>query len=268
MHCPGRWLVANGSSAMFDLSHRVAIVTGAGRGLGAAIAQGLALAGAAVMICSRTQSQLDATAGDIARGGGTVAALVADTSDRRSCQRLVDKTVERFGRVDILVNNAGIDIISPAEEVTDEAWEQVVGINLKGYFLCSQLVARQMLRQGTGGSIINNSSICSAIGVHGLTAYSAAKGGVNQITRVMAVEWAKKNIRVNAVAPGYFENVMPGAADEHARSEKQKQVIAFTPMGRRGRPEELIGPVLFLASAASSYVTGAILFVDGGYTAQ
>ncbi|HKN73503.1 MAG TPA: SDR family oxidoreductase, partial [Terriglobales bacterium] len=128
--------------------------------------------------------------------------------------------------------------------------------------------ARQMLRQDTGGSIINNSSICSIIGVQGLTVYSAAKGGVNQLTRVMAVEWAQRGIRVNAIAPGYFENVMQGATDEHARSEKQQQVITFTPMARRGRPEELIGPVVFLASRASSYVTGAVLFVDGGYTAQ
>jgi NAD(P)-dependent dehydrogenase (short-subunit alcohol dehydrogenase family) len=125
-----------------------------------------------------------------------------------------------------------------------------------------------MLAQGSGGSIINNSSVCSIVGVHGLTAYSAAKGGVNQLTRVMAVEWARQHIRVNAIAPGYFENVMQGAKDEHARTEKQEQVIAFTPMARRGRPEELIGPVVFLASSASSYVTGAILFVDGGYTAQ
>jgi len=253
---------------LFDLSGQVAIVTGSGRGLGAAMARGLAAAGATVMLCSRTQVEVERVAAEIAGAGGKAAATVVDTRDRSSCQRLVDETVARFGRVDVLVNNAGIDVIAPAEDLTDDGWEQVIGTNLKGYFLCSQVVARQMLGQGTGGSIINNSSICSIIGIHGLTVYSAAKGGVNQLTRVMAVEWAQRGVRVNAIAPGYFENVMQGAADEHARSEKQKQVITFTPMARRGRPEELIGPVIFLASRASSYVTGAVLFVDGGYTAQ
>jgi len=253
---------------LFDLSNHVAIVTGSGRGLGAAIARGLAAAGASVMVCSRTRAEVDQMAHDIIRSGGKAAATVVDTRDRESCQRLIDATVARFGRVDVLVNNAGIDVIAPAEDLTDEGWEQVLATDLKGYFICSQVAARQMLSQGSGGSIINNSSICSIIGVQGLTVYSAAKGGVNQLTRVMAVEWAQRGIRVNAIAPGYFENVMQGATDEHARSEKQKQVITFTPMARRGRPEELIGPVIFLASSASSYVTGAILFVDGGYTAM
>ena len=168
----------------------------------------------------------------------------------------------------MLVNNAAIDIIGPAEDVTDDSWDQIIDINLKGYFLCSQVAARQMLKQKGGGSIINISSICSEIGIRGLAPYSAAKGGVNQITRVMAIEWAQRGIRVNTIAPGYFENVMQGATAEHARSEKQTQVLTFTPMARRGRPEELIGPAIFLASDASSYVTGAVLFVDGGYTAQ
>ena len=261
--------MTNGSSLkLFDLSNQVAIVTGSGRGLGAAIAAGLAAAGASVMLCSRTKAEVDRTAEEIAGNGGKVAATVVDTSDRESCQRLIDRTVARFGRVDVLVNNAGIDVIMPAEQLSDDSWEQVLSVNLKGYFMCSQIVARQMLAQGTGGSIINNSSICSLVGVPGLTAYSAAKGGVNQLTRVMAVEWAQRGIRVNAIAPGYFDNVMQGATDEHARAEKQKQVITFTPMARRGRPEELVGPVIFLASVASSYITGAILFVDGGYTAQ
>ena len=257
-----------GSLKLFDLSNQVAIVTGSGRGLGAAIAAGLAAAGASVMLCSRTKDEVDRTAEEIAKSGVKVAATVVDTSDRDSCQRLVDQTVARFGRLDVLVNNAGIDVIMPAEQLTDDSWEQVLNVNLKGYFICSQIAARQMLAQGSGGSIINNSSICALVGVRGLTAYSAAKGGVNQLTRVMAVEWAQRGIRVNAIAPGYFDNVMQGATNEHARAEKQKQVITFTPMARRGRPDELVGPVVFLASEASSYITGAILFVDGGYTAQ
>ena len=253
---------------LFDLSNQVAIVTGSGRGLGASIARGLAGAGASVMVCSRTQAEVERVAAEIVRNGGKAAAVVADTSDRASCQHLIDQTISKFGKLNVLVNNAGIDSISPAEDLTDDAWERVVNTNLKGYFICSQLAARQMLAQGSGGSIVNNSSICSIIGVNGLTVYSATKGGVNQLTRVMAVEWAKRGIRVNAIAPGYFDNIMQDATTEHASSDKQKQVIAFTPMGRRGQPEELIGPVIFLASEASSYVTGAILFVDGGYTAQ
>jgi len=258
----------NAVAKLFDLSNRVAIVTGSGRGLGAAIARGLAAAGASVMLCSRTRAEVERAAAGIVCSGGKAAAIVADTSDRASCQRLVDQTVSRFGKLDVLVNNAGIDSISPAEDLTDDAWERVVNTNLKGYFICSQIAARQMLAQGHGGSIVNNSSICSVIGVNGLTVYSATKGGVNQLTRVMAVEWAKRGIRVNAIAPGYFDNIMQDATAEHADSEKQKQVIAFTPMGRRGKPDELIGPVIFLASEASSYVTGVVLFVDGGYTAQ
>ncbi len=260
--------VAKSVPGLFDLSNKVAIVTGSGRGLGAAIARGLAGAGASVMLSSRTAAELERTKSEIAAKGGKAAATVVDTSDRTSCQRLIDDTVVAFGRVDILVNNAGIDAICAAEDLTDEAWDRVVNTNLKGYFICSQVAARQMLAQGTGGSIINNSSICSIVGVHGLTVYSATKGGVNQLTRVMAVEWAKRGIRVNAIAPGYFDNIMQDATAEHDRADKQKQVITFTPMARRGRPEELIGPVVFLASDASSYVTGAILFVDGGYTAQ
>ena len=253
---------------LFDLTGTVVIVTGSGRGLGAVMAEGMAAAGASVMICARTAKDVEETAAKIKKNGGKVAYTTVDISKRESCQALIDKTVAEFGKVDVLVNNAAIDIIAPAEEVTDDGWDKVVDINLKGYFLCSQIAARQMFKQGTQGSIINISSICSEIGIPGLTAYSAAKGGVNQMTKVMAVEWAKRGIRVNVIAPGYFENVMQGAVDEHARSEKQQQVITFTAMGRRGHPDELIGPAIFLASKASTYVTGAVLFVDGGYTAQ
>ena len=253
---------------LFDLSEKVAVVTGSGRGLGKAIAVGLADAGASVVVCSRTLSEAEAVADEIRSAGGRSLALQVDTADRTSCEHLIAMTVHKLGRVDVMVNNAGIDVIEAAEDVTEEAWDQVISINLKGYFNCSQLAARQMMAQGTGGSIINNSSIASRVGIAGLSAYAAAKGGVNQLTRVQAVEWAPKNIRVNAIAPGYFENIMSGATDEHRRPEKRAQVLTFTPMGRRGWPDELVGPVVFFASDASSYVTGAILFVDGGYTAQ
>ena len=255
-------------STLFDLTGKVAVVTGSGRGLGKAIALGLGEAGASVVVCSRTLAEAQITAEEIAAAGSPSLAVRVDTADRTSCERLIEATVAKFGKLDVMVNNAGIDIIEPAEDVTEESWDLVVNINLKGYFNCSQLAARQMLKQGTGGSIINNSSIAAEVGIAGLSAYAAAKGGVNQLSRVQAVEWASKGIRVNVFSPGYFENIMSGASDEHSRPEKRKQVLAFTPMGRRGRPEELVGPVVFLASDASSYMTGAVLLVDGGYTAQ
>jgi NAD(P)-dependent dehydrogenase (short-subunit alcohol dehydrogenase family) len=254
-------------SNLFDLTGKVVIVTGSGRGLGRAIAVGVADHGATTVVCSRTLTEAQAVVDQIVASGGTALALRVDTADRGSCQALIDETVAAYGRIDVLVNNAGIDIIEPAEEVSEDAWDQVVTINLKGYFNCSQFAARQMLAQGTGGSILNNSSIAGEVGIKGLTAYAAAKGGVNQMTKTMAVEWASKGIRVNAFSPGYFENIMSGATDEHSRPEKRAQVLQFTPMGRRGSPDELVGPVVFLASDAASYVTGAILLVDGGYTA-
>lgn len=253
-------------STLFDLTGKVAIITGSGRGLGKAIAHGVAEHGATVVVCSRTLTEAEATAQEIIANGGKAMALRVDTANRDSCRQLVEETVAAYGKLDILVNNAGIDIIEPAEDVAEDAWDQVLDINLKGYFNCSQFAARQMLQQPTGGSILNNSSIAAEVGIKGLTAYAAAKGGVNMMTKTMAVEWASRGVRVNAFSPGYFENIMSGATDEHARPEKRAQVLQFTPMARRGLPHELVGPVVFLASDASSFVTGAILIVDGGYT--
>lgn len=251
---------------LFDLTGKVAIVTGSGRGLGCAIARGLGTAGAAVVTCSRTLAEAEKTAAQIRDAGGRAVAVRTDTADRASAEDLVASAVGEFGRLDVLVNNAGIDRIEPAEDVTDEHLLTVAQTNLVGYFHCAQAAGRHMLAHG-GGSIINISSIAGQVGIAGLTSYSVSKGGVDQLTRVMAVEWATRGVRVNAIAPGYFENIMVGAGDEHDRPDKQQQVITFTPMARRGHPDELIGPAVFLASDASSYVTGAVLYVDGGYTA-
>jgi NAD(P)-dependent dehydrogenase (short-subunit alcohol dehydrogenase family) len=188
-------------------------------------------------------------------------------TDRAGCEALVAFAVERFGGLHVLVNNAGTDFIQPAESYRVEDWDAILDVNLGGYFHCAQLAARHMLDNG-GGSIVMNSSIASTVGIHGLLGYAAAKGAVNQLVRTMAVEWAQRGVRVNAIAPGYMENIMSTAGEEHARTEKQEQVITFTPMGRRGHPDELGGPVVFLASDAASYVTGQILYVDGGYTAM
>ena len=252
-------------SKLFDLGGKVAIVTGAGRGIGRALALGLARHGADVVAVSRTLPQVESVVSEIAALGRKGIALKVDTSSKADVDRMVAKTLEGWGRVDVLVNNAGIDIIKPAVDYTEAEWDQVIDINLKGYFLCAQAAGREMIRQGRG-SILMNSSIAGSIGVGWLVPYASAKGGVNQLTRTLAVEWARHGVRVNAFAPAYFENVMQGAEQIH-NEEKERHIREWTPMGRRGKMDELVGPAVFLASDASSYVTGHVLMVDGGWTA-
>jgi NAD(P)-dependent dehydrogenase (short-subunit alcohol dehydrogenase family) len=253
-------------SKLFDLSGKVAIVTGAGRGLGRTIALGLADHGADIVAVSRTTAQVEGVASEISAKGRKAIALRADTSRKADVDQMVAKTVEGWGRIDVLVNNAGIDIIKPAVDYTEAEWDQVVDINLKGYFLCAQAVGRQMIAQ-RAGSILMNSSIAGSVGISWLVPYASAKGGVNQLTRTLAAEWAQHGVRVNAFAPAYFENVMQGAEHIHRDEAKERHIREWTPLGRRGKGEELIGPCVFLASEASSYVTGHILMVDGGWTA-
>ncbi|MQA82704.1 MAG: glucose 1-dehydrogenase [Streptosporangiales bacterium] len=256
------------ASPTFDLTGKVAVVTGSSRGLGKAMAWALASQGASVVISGRDLAVAEATAAEITAAGGTASATQFDNTERDSCAALVDSAVDRYGRLDILVNNAGTDIIKPAETYDENEWDEVIATNLSGYFHCAQFVARRLIDQGEGGSIVMISSIAGKVGIRGLTAYAASKGGIDQLVRTMAVEWAPHGIRVNAIAPGYFENIMQNATGEHDRPEKQRQVIDFTPMARRGLPAELGGPVVFLASDSASYVTGQVLYVDGGYTAN
>ena len=252
-------------SKLFDLGGKVAIVTGAGRGIGKTLALGLARHGADVVAVSRTLPQVESVASEIAALGRKGIALKVDTSSKADVDRMVAKTLEGWGRVDVLVNNAGIDIIKPAVDYTEAEWDQIIDINLKGYFLCAQAAGREMIRQGRG-SILMNSSIAGSIGLNWLVPYASAKGGVNQLTRTLAVEWARHGVRVNAFSPAYFENVMQGAEQIH-NEEKERHIREWTPMGRRGKTDELVGPAVFLASDASSYVTGHVLMVDGGWTA-
>ncbi len=252
-------------STLFDLDGKVAIVTGAGRGIGKTLALGLARHGADVVAVSRTLPQVEQVASEIAALGRKAIALKVDTSSKADVDRMVAKTLEGWGRVDVLLNNAGIDIIKPAVDYTEAEWDQIIDINLKGYFLCAQAAGREMIRQGRG-SILMNSSIAGSIGLNWLVPYASAKGGVNQLPRTLAVEWARHGVRVNAFAPAYFENVMQGAEQIH-NEEKERHIREWTPMGRRGKTDELVGPAVFLASDASSYVTGHVLMVDGGWTA-
>ncbi|HVG81230.1 MAG TPA: glucose 1-dehydrogenase [Methylomirabilota bacterium] len=249
---------------LFDLTGRTAIVTGSGRGLGRAIALGLAEAGANLVTCARTPGTARSVAEEIAAKGGQALGLEIDCADRDQCDRLVEAALQRFGRLDVLVCNHGIGLNRPAEATTPAEWSEVLRVNLSGYFYAAQAAARPMLAQGKG-AIVMNSSNGSFIGFPGLTAYGASKGGVDQLVRQLAVEWGERGIRVNAINPGWTENLMAHRKRQTADEEKEAEIRRMTPLRRRGRAEEMVGPVIFLASDASSFVTGVCLPVDGGW---
>ncbi len=253
---------------LFDLSGKVCVVTGAGRGLGKAMALGLAEAGATVVAAARSLDEVEATAGEIAAAGGEAFALACDATDRAQVQALIDATLARAGGLDVMVANHGIALRRPAESLELEAWQRALEVNLTGAFNCAQLAARAMLAAGRGGSIIVTSSTASLVGFEGLLAYGASKGGVDQMVRQMAVEWGPKGIRVNAVNPGYTTHRMRGSEDRPDRPNLEEEVRQMTPLGRSGAPREFVGPVIFLASEAASFVNGVILPVDGGYCAK
>lgn len=250
---------------LFSVEGKVVGISGSSRGLGKAIAQGFAERGAQVLIASWDSNELAKTQASFTAQGLSVEAVVMDVQDRADCQRFVDTAVETYGTLDVMICNAGIDIIKPAEQYVEDEWDKILNINLRGYYFCAQFAAQHMLAAGSG-SIIMTSSIASTAGIPGLTPYAASKGGINQLVRTMAVEWAQQGIRVNAVAPGYVENMMASVQFD-ANDPYQKRVTTFTPMGRRGTVQEFLGAYLFLASGAASYITGEILYVDGGYHA-
>lgn len=255
------------TASLFDLTGKTAIVTGAGRGLGRAMALGLAAAGADLMLVSRSENEVRSAAEEIRGLGRRALFATADVGVKADVERIVAAAGAEFGRVDILVNNAGVDRNIPALDYGEDEWDRILGTNLKGYFLCSQAAGRLMMAQGSG-SIINNSSIYGSVGMADNLPYGASKGGVNQLTRMLAVEWAPHGIRVNAIAPGYMAPMSRDDGQSGPGPKVEAWVAARTPMRRRGKPDELIGPAVFLASDASSYVTGAILAVDGGWTAS
>lgn len=249
---------------IFSVTNKVVCITGSSRGLGKALARGFADRGAKVVISSWNLEELEATQREFRSQDLEVYAVEVDVSSRDNCKQLIDRTVEHYGAIDVLICNAGIDIIKPAEQYEAEEWDKILHINLRGYYFCAQFAAQQMLDRS--GSIIMTSSIAGAVGIPGLVPYAASKGGINQMVRTMAVEWAQRKVRVNAVAPGYIDNMMAGVEyDEN--DPYQQRVMKFTPMGRRGKVEEFLGAYIFLASDAASYITGEVLYVDGGYHA-
>jgi NAD(P)-dependent dehydrogenase (short-subunit alcohol dehydrogenase family) len=248
-----------------DLADKVVIVTGGGRGLGRSIADGFAKQGATVILVGRNLEQLNIAASEIVEAGGKAVAFVADIADEDSVSTLSKSVHETYGRIDVLVNNAGINPwYKSAEKTTLQEWRQILDVNLTGVFLTCKHVGQFMLDAGQG-SIINITSVAGRVGLAKTTAYCAAKGGVEMLTRQLALEWAPKGIRVNAVAPGYFATDLTEGLRTHP--VLGRRVLDRTPMGRFGEPQEIVGASLFLASSAATYVTGHSMAVDGGWTA-
>lgn len=249
----------------FKLDGKVALVTGAASGLGRAMAIALAEAGASVACHCRVDGDADESCALIEKIGRKVFPVAGDMSDKETPKNIVEKTVEEFGRVDILVNNAGMIRRSPAVDFTEEDWSAVLEVNLSSVFRLSQAAGKKMIEQG-GGKIVNVASLLSFQGGITVPAYTASKSGVAGLTKALANEWAKFNINVNAVAPGYIEtkNTAPLRADE----TRNRQILERIPAGRWGNPEDLAGATVFLSSAASDYLQGHILVVDGGWMAR
>jgi gluconate 5-dehydrogenase len=248
---------------LFDLSGRVSVVTGGSAGLGLQMATGLGEAGSALVICSRNETRCEEAARQLRALGADVLAVACDVSDVGQVERLKDAVMDRFGRVDVLVNNAGTTWWAPAEDVALERWQYVMNLNVTGTFMCAQIFGRVMIARGAG-RIINIASVSGLRGkdpsVNDSVAYTTSKGAVVNMTRDLAVKWARHNVLVNAIAPGFFL-----ASRNRSRFEERRaQILAEIPLGRPGGPDDLKGAVVYLASDASSFVTGIVLSVDGG----
>lgn len=249
---------------LFDLSGRVAIVTGGSRGLGEEMAHGLAEAGASLMLCARREQWLTPTLESFRSRGFTVEGMICDVADAGQVQAVVDKTMATFGKIDILINNAGISWAAEPETMPLDKWQKVIATNLTGTFLFSQAAGRVMLK-AQSGSIINIASIAGMTGSVSTShwaGYAASKAGIIGLTRELAATWGRSNIRVNAIAPGYFHSRLADPAIVHA----EPQIKATNPIPRVGDAGELKGVAVFLASDAAAYVTGQTIIVDGGRT--
>ncbi len=247
----------------FRIEDKVAIVTGGSKGLGRTMALGLAQAGAKVVVSSRSNSLIEETADEIVREGGQAIAVPVDVKNPQSIDLLVTHVMNHYGRVDILINNAGIAPMKKTLDTDIEDWNDVLNSNLKSAFLTSKAVVRGMLKQRRG-KIINIGSVLGNMASALAMPYCVSKAGIAHMTRALALEWASAGINVNCIAPGYFETEMTREARE---DESHMKFLKFKiPFKRFGKPEEIVGAALFLASEASDYVTGAVLYVDGGYT--
>src|SRR5215468_417759 len=252
--------------SLFDLSCRIAIVTGGNGGIGLGMAQGLASAGAVVVLAGRNAKKGEAAVQRIARAGGNAEFAEVDVTSETSCRALIDETAARHGRLDILVNNAGTNIRKSPEKLSVAEWHTVIDTNLTSAFICTHAAYAHM-QKARRGKIINIGSMMSIFGTGFAPAYAASKGGIVQFTRACATAWAKENIQVNAVLPGWIDtDLTRGARREIAGLHES--VLARTPAGRWGDPKDFAGIVVFLASAASDFVTGAAIPVDGGYSVQ
>ncbi|MBW7458491.1 SDR family NAD(P)-dependent oxidoreductase [Paenibacillus sepulcri] len=255
-----------GYSDLFNLDRRVALITGGTGGLGLVMAQALSEAGAAVVITSRTEEKAVEAAANLAQATGKeTLGLAADVTNAEDVEAMVRSATDAFGRIDILINNAGINIRKPIEEYDEASWDLVQSTNLKAPFLCSRAVARQMKEQKYG-RIINIASMLGVVGLAERSAYCSSKGGVIQLTKVLALELAAHNVTVNALCPGPIATELNTAVINNP--EANRMFLDNIAMGRWGKPSEIAGPILFLASEASSFMTGSALTVDGGWTAK
>ena len=246
---------------MFDLKNKVAIVTGSAGGIGQSIAIELAGAGAEVVVTDITSG--DATVNKIKKLKRKSFFIKADVSNKKEVEQVVNETIKRFKKIDILVNNAGIFQAGASENLSEDDWEKTININLKGYFLFAQTVGRYMLERKKG-CVINVASVAGLFGYSAGAVYCASKGGIIALTKSLAAEWGGKGIRVNAICPGIIETAM--TKDILADKKMKKEMLSKIPLGRTGKPVDIAGTVVFLASDASSYITGEEIIVDGGWT--
>jgi NAD(P)-dependent dehydrogenase (short-subunit alcohol dehydrogenase family) len=246
----------------FSLHGKVAVVTGASRGIGSAIALALAGAGASLALVGRDAAALDSIQQSVAAHGNAVMQVALDVTDVARVDAEFDRILQRFGQIDILVNNAGAETLCASIDVTEALWDRIVDTNLKAAFFCAQAAARRMSR---GGSIVNICSLATEVGIPGAAPYGASKAGLGGLTRTLATEWAADGIRVNGIGPGYFRTAL---TEEFYRDENwQRIMLQKIPLRRFGQLEDLGGAAVFLCSDAAAYITGQILYVDGGFLA-
>lgn len=252
---------------LFDLTGRIAVITGTSRGIGRELAHGFAGAGATVVGCARSFEGAEKTAAELRAKGHETLPVLADVSTEEGAVALVNAAVRRYGRIDILVCNAGVNVKRKAIDFTPAEFDTVITGNLRSHFLTAQAAARQFIAQGSGGVIVMNSSNASVAAFEDLTPYCAAKGGVDMLVRGLAAEWGPFGIRVNAFNPGYTKHAMT-AEGQAFLAEAETEIAARTPLRRMAEMKEMVGPAIFLASDAASFVTGTILLADGGWCAQ